>query len=69
MSRNKVFAARFNTYWNGNTVSFSSKSMALRVGNTQVSITDDELADLEHARQIGDLGTPVQIYKNAKAQE
>lgn len=63
MSHKKVFAVRFHTYWCGSTISFSSKSMALRVGNTEIKINTDELADLQHAQFMDDLSTPVGIYK------
>ena len=58
----KIFASRFQVYWCGNTISYSRRSRALRVGNKQVSIDEDELSDLENADAY-DISTPVGIYK------
>lgn len=45
-----VFAGRFRTTWGGNTISYSAKSMAFRVGNEQFEIDANDLSDLENAQ-------------------
>ena len=60
----KTFKSCFRVTYNKSAISYSARKMALRVGYIDVSITPDDLSDLENCSKH-DIAVPMRIFRRS----
>ena len=63
----KTLKALFAVSYCGSQISYSSRNLTLRVGKTDVAISEADLADLENCSKH-DIQLPMQIFWRNKAE-